>query len=169
MFIDNHILNDENKRLWQQHISHVPQFIFLSDKSIKENIAFGIEKENIDMDRVYDSARKAQLEETILNLPSKYDTIIGERGVKFSGGQRQRIGIARALYKKAQVIILDEATSALDNETEDDVMNSVEELSTDLTIIIIAHRLNTLKKCTKIYNVANNELNEVENIDLFNN
>ena len=169
LLVDSCIMNSENKHLWQEQISHVPQFIFLSDKTIRENIAFGIENENIDLNRVYEAARKAQLEDTILNLPLKYDTIIGERGIKLSGGQRQRIGIARALYKKAKVIILDEATSALDNETEDDVMNSVEELSTDLTIIIIAHRLNTLKKCTKIYNVANNELNEVANIDLFNN
>ena len=115
-----------------------------------ENIAFGIPKDQIDYDRVIKAAKDAQIVSTIETLPDGYMTLIGERGVRLSGGQRQRIGIARALYKKADVIILDEATSALDNETEKAVMSSVEDLGEDLTIIIVAHRLSTLKNCTSI-------------------
>ena len=148
--IDGHAITADNAKAWQAHLAHVPQSIFLSDTSILENIAFGIPKDQIDYDRVIKAAKDAQIVSTIETLPDGYMTLIGERGVRLSGGQRQRIGIARALYKKADVIILDEATSALDNETEKAVMSSVEDLGEDLTIIIVAHRLSTLKNCTSI-------------------
>lgn len=148
--IDGHAITADNAKAWQAHLAHVPQSIFLSDTSILENIAFGIPKDQIDYDRAIKAAKDAQIASTIETLPDGYMTLIGERGVRLSGGQRQRIGIARALYKKADVIILDEATSALDNETEKAVMSSVEDLGENLTIIIVAHRLSTLKNCTSI-------------------
>lgn len=152
--IDGTPITEVNRRAWQSHIAHVPQTIFLADASIEDNIAFGIEKDKIDHDRVIKAAEQAQLSDYIKTLPDKYQTFVGERGVQLSGGQRQRIGIARALYKQADVIIFDEATSALDNETEQAVMKAIESLSNDLTILIIAHRLTTLRKCTKIIEVA---------------
>lgn len=148
--IDGEPITLSNHRSWQVHIAHVPQVIFLSDNSIEENIAFGVHKDKIDLERVRHAARQAQLADTIETLPEKYKTLVGERGVQLSGGQRQRIGIARALYKKAEVIIFDESTSALDSETEQAVMEAIESLSEDLTILIIAHRLTTVKNCTKI-------------------
>jgi len=144
-----------NSRPWQAHIAHVPQTIFLSDSTIEENIAFGVPKSQIDHARVRLAAKKAQISEIIETWPKKYETFVGEQGVRLSGGQRQRIGIARALYKQADVIIFDEATSALDNETEQAVMQSIDDLNADLTIIIIAHRLTTLKNCTHIVELAN--------------
>jgi ATP-binding cassette subfamily B protein len=128
----------------------VPQAIFLADITIEENIAFGVPKDKIDYDRVRQAARQAQIADVIETWPNQYQTFVGERGIRLSGGQRQRIGIARALYKQADVIIFDEATSALDNDTEQAVMQAIEGLSTNLTILIIAHRLTTLKNCTHI-------------------
>jgi ABC-type multidrug transport system fused ATPase/permease subunit len=128
----------------------VPQAIFLADSSIEENIAFGVPKDQIDHERVRQAARQAQIADSIETWPKQYQTFVGERGVRLSGGQRQRIGIARALYKQADIIIFDEATSALDNETEQAVMQAIEGLSAKLTILIIAHRLTTLKNCTQI-------------------
>ena len=148
--IDDQELTVLNQRSWQSNIAHVPQSIFLTDSTIEENIAFGIPRELIDHQRVFQAAQQAQIAETIESWPLKYETLVGERGVKLSGGQRQRIGIARALYKQAQVIIFDEATSALDNETEQIVMDAINGLSKNLTILIIAHRLSTLKDCNKI-------------------
>lgn len=148
--IDGVELNASNRLAWQKHIAHVPQTIFLTDSSIAENIAFGVERANIDFDRVKRAAIQAQISETIECLPKKYDTYVGERGVRLSGGQRQRIGIARALYKEADVIILDEATSALDNETEEALISSINALSKDITVLMIAHRLTTLKDCDMI-------------------
>lgn len=139
-----------NQRAWQAHIAHVPQAIFLSDSSIEENIAFGVPKEKIDKERVKHAAEQAQIADIINSWPAGYRTEVGERGIRLSGGQRQRIGIARALYKRADVIIFDEATSALDNETEKAVMQAIERLNSDLTILIIAHRLTTLKNCSRI-------------------
>lgn len=139
-----------NYRAWQLHIAHVPQSIFLADCSIEENIAFGVSKNQVDSRRVRKAAHLAQIAETIECLHDQYDTFVGERGIRLSGGQRQRIGIARALYKQADVIILDEATSALDNETERAVMQAIEALSGEITLLIIAHRLTTLKGCTQI-------------------
>jgi ABC-type multidrug transport system fused ATPase/permease subunit len=137
-------------RSWQAHIAHVPQSIFLSDTSIAENIAFGVPPDRIDHARVHDAARKAHIAEAIATWDKGYDTVVGERGIRLSGGQRQRIGVARALYKKADVIVFDEATSALDNETEQAVMESIETLSSGLTILIVAHRLTTLRGCDRI-------------------
>ena len=148
--IDDQPITAGNVRAWQAHIAHVPQAIFMADCSIEENIAFGVSKVNIDTARVRKAAQQAHISEVIESWPKKYQTIVGEGGVRLSGGQRQRIGIARALYKRADVIIFDEATSALDNETENSVMNSIEGLSKDLTLLIIAHRLTTLKNCSKI-------------------
>jgi len=159
--IDGVPLKIENNRAWQAHIAHVPQHIYLSDASIEENIAFGIEKKNIDSERVQFAAEQAQIATTIESWPKKYQNHVGERGVKLSGGQQQRIGIARALYKKADVIILDEATSALDDKTENEVMESINNLSKDITVLIIAHRLTTLKNCTNIVKLDNGNIEKI--------
>jgi ATP-binding cassette subfamily B protein len=156
--IDETIISKKNFRSWQSRIAHVPQSIYLSDNSIIENIAFGIPLSQIDYSRVIEAASKAQILDTINCLDNNFETQIGERGVRLSGGQRQRIGIARAFYKKADVIVFDEATSALDNETENEVMNSIEFLSKDLTILIIAHRITTLKNCDYIYELSKGKL-----------
>jgi ABC-type multidrug transport system fused ATPase/permease subunit len=148
--IDGQAININNQRAWQEHIAHVPQAIFLADSSIEENIAFGVPKDQIDHERVRQAAKQAQIANSIESWPDQYQTFVGERGIRLSGGQRQRIGIARALYKQADVIIFDEATSALDSETELAVMQAIEGLSKDLTLLIIAHRLTTLKNCTHI-------------------
>ena len=148
--IDAEPLTPANNRAWQAHIAHVPQAIFLADSTIEENIAFGVPKNKIDSDRVKQAAEQAQIADIIETWPKKYQTFVGERGIRLSGGQRQRIGIARALYKQANVIIFDEATSALDNDTEQAVMQAIESLGADLTVLIIAHRLTTLKNCDQI-------------------
>lgn len=148
--VDGQPITMGNHRAWQAHIAHVPQAIFLADCSIEENIAFGVHKGKIDHERVKQAAQQAQIADIIETWPKQYQTSVGERGICLSGGQRQRIGIARALYKQADVIIFDEATSALDNETEQAVMQAIEGLSESLTILIIAHRLSTLKNCTQI-------------------
>ena len=152
--IDGQPISTGNHRSWQCHIAHVPQAIFLADSTIEENIAFGIPADKIDHERVRQAARQAQIADIIETWPKHYQTFVGERGIRLSGGQRQRIGIARALYKQADVIIFDEATSALDNATEQAVMQAIEGLSEDLTILIIAHRLTTLKNCTQIVELA---------------
>lgn len=156
--VDGKALTARNIKSWQRNIAHVPQSIFLSDESIAENIAFGYEKEEIDMIRLNKAASAAQLDDVIENLPEGYSTVVGERGIKLSGGQRQRIGIARALYKGASVIIFDEATSALDSKTEGKVIDAIEKLDLDLTIIMIAHRVPTLKKCKKIIEIDNGKI-----------
>jgi ATP-binding cassette subfamily B protein len=148
--IDGQILTPSNNRAWQTHLAHVPQSVFLADSTIGENIALGVAKDKIDYQRIRQSAQQAQLSDSIESWSNQYQTFVGERGIRLSGGQRQRIGIARALYKQADVIVFDEATSALDNETEQAVMQSIEDLSKDLTILIVAHRLSTLKSCTQI-------------------
>lgn len=145
--VDDVKIDTKTQAAWRRHISHVPQAIFLSDGSVAENIAFGVPRTAIDMDRVRWAAELAQLSGTILQWPDQYDTLVGERGVRLSGGQRQRIGVARAFYKRADVIILDEATSALDDETEAALMMSVEQLGADVTVLMVAHRLTTLKNC----------------------
>ena len=150
LLIDGEKVTPTNHRAWQAHIAHVPQAIFLADSTIEENIAFGVPKDRIDTERVRLAAQQAQIAQSIESWPKQYQTFVGERGVRLSGGQRQRIGIARALYKQADVIIFDEATSALDYETEQAVMQAIEGLSQNLTLLIIAHRLTTLKNCTQI-------------------
>ncbi|OOG44800.1 ABC transporter ATP-binding protein [Polaromonas sp. A23] len=153
--VDGQKLTAANSRNWQAHIAHVPQAIFLADNSIEENIAFGQPKDQIDHERVRFAAQQAQIAGLIETWPRGYETSVGERGVRLSGGQRQRIGIARALYRRADVIIFDEATSALDNETELAVMQAIEGLSETLTILIIAHRLTTLRNCSLIVELGN--------------
>jgi ABC-type multidrug transport system fused ATPase/permease subunit len=159
--IDGQPVGIGNCRAWQAHIAHVPQAIFLSDSTIEENIAFGVPKEKINIQRVRQAALQAQIAESIESWPKKYQTFVGERGIRLSGGQRQRIGIARALYKQADVIIFDEATSALDNETEQAVMQAIEGLSKDITLLIIAHRISTLKGCTQIVELAAGRIKRV--------
>lgn len=150
ILIDGKVLNQTNRRIWQQRIAHVPQAIFLADATIAENIAFGVPGEQIDHARVCEAASKAQLATFIEGLPAKYETAVGERGVRLSGGQRQRIGLARALYKQADVLVLDEATSALDDTTERTVMTALSELGDDVTVLMIAHRLRSLSGCDAI-------------------
>lgn len=145
--VDQMAITQGNERGWQAHIAHVPQTIYLSDSTVAENIAFGLRRDEIDMERVRRAAAQAQIADAISDWPLGYDTIVGERGAKLSGGQRQRIGVARALYKRADVIIFDEATSALDNETERALMEAIEALGPETTILIVAHRLTTLRKC----------------------
>lgn len=159
--VDGESIQKNNQHGWRLHIAHVPQSIFLADTSIAENIAFGVSLDCIDHNRVREAAEKAQIADVIESWPMQYKTLVGERGVRLSGGQRQRIGIARALYKKADVIVFDEATSALDNETEIAVMNAIEKLSDDQTILIVAHRITTLRNCTKIVELANGQVKRV--------
>jgi ATP-binding cassette, subfamily B, bacterial PglK len=156
--VDGININGQNHRGWQAHIAHVPQAIFLADTSIVENIAFGVPIEQIDHARVRQAAQKAQIAQTIESWSKQYNTLVGERGVRLSGGQRQRIGIARALYKTVDVIVFDEATSALDNDTERAVMEAIENLGDDLTVIIVAHRLTTLKNCTQIVELVDGKI-----------
>ena len=156
--IDGVAITEENHRAWQAHIAHVPQAIFLADTSIAENIAFGIPREQIDHPRVRQAAQKAQIAQNIESWDLAYDTLVGERGMRLSGGQRQRVGIARALYKKAEVIVLDEATSALDNDTESAVMEAMDSLGHELTLIIVAHRLTTLKNCNQIVELSDGKI-----------
>ena len=159
LYIDDEVINKNNLRSWQKCIGYVPQQIFLADDTIASNIAFGIDSKDIDLGAVSRAAKIANLHDFVSNeLPSKYNTIIGERGIRLSGGQRQRIGIARALYHNPKILILDEATSALDNLTEKAVMNEVYKFSKKLTIIIIAHRLSTVKRCDNIFILEKGEL-----------
>jgi ATP-binding cassette subfamily B protein len=159
--IDGQSITTSNHRAWQAHIAHVPQAIFLADSTIAENIAFGVPKNKIEHERVLQAACQAQIADIIETWPKQYQTFVGERGIRLSGGQRQRIGIARALYKQADVIIFDEATSALDNETEQAVMQAIESLGDDLTILIIAHRITTLKNCTQIVELGGGEIKRI--------
>lgn len=136
---------------WQRQIGYIPQSIYLSDDTIRCNIAFGMPKEQIDEQKVWSAVEAAQLKELIDSLPEKLDTLVGDRGIRLSGGQRQRIGIARALYPDPKVIIMDEATAALDNETEREFSKALERFSGEKTIITIAHRLTTVKNCDRLY------------------
>ena len=153
MKVDGQPMDAAHLPAWQKHIAHVPQAIFLTDASLAENIAFGKERSEIDMHRLHTAIDRAQLTETIQALPYGVDTQVGERGVRLSGGQRQRIAIARALYREADVIVFDEATSALDSATEARVMEAVAGLDRSLTLIMIAHRLSTLKECDWILEI----------------
>jgi ATP-binding cassette subfamily B protein len=146
------------RRAWQRRIAHVPQSIFLSDGSAAENIAFGLPKAHIDMTRVRAAAQKARIASTIESWSQGYEAAVGERGVRLSGGQRQRIGIARALYKNADVVIFDEATSALDNQTEAEVMEALDNLDRDLTIFLVAHRLTTLRGCDLVVELKDGQV-----------
>ena len=157
--VDGQIITNQNVKSWQKSIGYVPQFIYLSDDTVEANIAFGVEPEYRNKKSIEKAAKIANLHSFVTEeLPKKYQTTIGERGVRLSGGQRQRIGIARALYHNPEVIILDEATSALDNETEQAVMDAVYNLHRDITIIKIAHRLNTVKNCDIIFKLDKGKL-----------
>ncbi|MDI5985638.1 ABC transporter ATP-binding protein [Halomonas sp. M4R5S39] len=151
VLIDDVPLTQENLHCWQAGVGFVPQQIFLADASVLENVAFGIERDRIDEERVREALRMAQLDDLIDKLPHGIEERIGERGVQLSGGQRQRIGIARALYQQARVLVLDEATSALDGITERRVMDDIQRLAGNMTIVLIAHRLTTVKDCDIIY------------------
>jgi len=151
---------ETNIRGWQQNIGYIPQQIYLLDDTIRNNIAFGIPEELIDEKKVQAAVEAAQLQELIERLPSGIDTVVGERGVLLSGGQQQRIGIARALYDNPQVLVMDEATSALDNITEKFVIEAIEQLRGDRTIIMIAHRLTTVKNCDTIYLMNEGKITE---------
>jgi ATP-binding cassette subfamily B protein len=150
LLVDGQPISGNRLRAWQRSIAHVPQSIYLADSTLAENIAFGVPRNDIDLDRVQQAARRAQIADFIESGPEGYQAHVGERGIRLSGGQRQRIGIARALYKQASVLVFDEATSALDNTTEQSVMDAIEGLSSDLTILLIAHRLTTVRRCSTI-------------------
>ena len=157
--VDGQIISKQNLRAWQRSIGYVPQHIYLSDDTIAANIAFGKAPKDINQEAVEKASKVANLHEFVTNeLPKNYQTVIGERGVRLSGGQRQRMGIARALYHGPQVLILDEATSALDNQTEKAVMDAINNLGKNITIILIAHRLNTVKNCDIIYKLENGKI-----------
>jgi ATP-binding cassette, subfamily B, bacterial PglK len=165
LLIDGVAITQENRRSWQMHVSHVPQSIYLSDSTIQENIAFGVRSEKIKEHKVAQAAQQAQIAETINNLKNKYKTFVGERGIQLSGGQRQRIGIARALYKDSDILVFDEATSALDNQTEQKIMQQIDQLKENQTIFIIAHRLTTLKQCDSIFRINTDYTIEKLNFD----
>lgn len=163
--VDSRTIAKGNQRAWQRHIAHVPQMIFLADSTIAENIAFGVPAKEIDYERVKVAAKKAQIAETVESWPQKYQTRVGERGIRLSGGQRQRIGIARALYKRADVIVLDEATSALDHETEAAVMREFASLDEEVTILMVAHRLSTLRNCDIVIRMSHGEVVQIGSYD----
>ena len=165
MLVDNKIINKENLSYWQSNISFVPQDIFLLDSSIKENIAFGVEKELIDNTKIKKTIESAEMDEFIKNLEHGVETNVGNNGVKLSGGQKQRIAIARALYSDPKLLILDEATNALDGITEENIMNCIFNFSGSITVIIIAHRISTIKKCDVIYLFENGKVIDQGNFD----
>lgn len=165
LMVDGVAITPENSRTWQRHIAHVPQSIFLSDCSVLENIAFGVPVGQIDHEKAILAAKQAQLHDVIRGWPKGYSTCVGERGIRLSGGQRQRIGIARALYKNAKIIIFDEATSSLDLDTENSVMESINNLSNSLTLLIIAHRLTTLRGCDQIVELESSNIKRIVNYD----
>lgn len=152
---------------WHQSIGYIPQTIYLMDDTIRANIAFGVPKKEIDGKLLEQAVQEAQLDQFVQSLPEGLDTVIGDRGVRLSGGQRQRIGIARALYRDPQILILDEATSALDNETEKEVMQAIDGLHGQRTMIVIAHRLTTIKNCDAIYEVADGAITEKTHQEIF--
>ena len=156
--IDDEIINKDNFN-WQRSIGYVPQQIYLSDDTVAANIAFGIKSNEINQEAVVNASKIANLHDFVVNeLDDQYKTTLGERGIRLSGGQRQRVGIARALYHSPKILILDEATSALDNLTEKAVIDAVNNLSKKITIILIAHRLSTVQKCDKIYQLEKGEI-----------
>jgi ABC-type multidrug transport system fused ATPase/permease subunit len=160
--VDGVPLARENRRNWQRSIAHVPQAIFLADASIARNIALGVPADAVDLGRVIEASKKAQLHEFVETLSEGYDTHVGERGIRLSGGQRQRLGIARAIYKQAPVLVLDEATSALDDATETAVMHALDQLGEEgLTIIMIAHRLSTISRADTVIRLDNGRLVEI--------
>lgn len=157
----------QNLFQWSKLIGYVPQSVYLTDDTIRNNVAFGIPEEEINDEKIWAALKQARLDEYIHGLPNGLDTMVGERGIKFSGGQRQRIAIARTMYYDPEILVLDEATSALDDETEKAVMESIDSLQGHKTLIIIAHRLSTIQKCDKIYEVADKKIIERAKSDIF--
>lgn len=157
----------ERAKTFHAQVGYIPQTIYLSDDTIRNNIAFGVQEGQIDERAVKAAVEKAQLKEFIESLPYGLDTIVGDRGVRLSGGQRQRIGIARALYHDPEILVLDEATSALDNETESAVMEAIEHLQGMKTMIIIAHRLTTIRNVDVIYEVSGGKVQEKRKEEVF--
>ena len=156
------VLAPDNYRKWLKNVGYIPQTIFMLDDTILRNVAFGIPEKEIDMDRFWEVLKEAQLDEFVRSLPERENTGIGERGIRLSGGQRQRIGIARALYADPDILVMDEATSALDNDTEAAVMESINRLHGRKTLIIIAHRLQTIEKCDIVYRIEDRKAKRVE-------
>ena len=148
----------EHYREWLANVGYIPQMIFLLDADIRKNVAFGVPEEEIDDEKLWYALKEAQLDEFVKTLPEGVNTGIGERGIRLSGGQRQRIGIARALYNDPEVLILDEATSALDNDTEAAIMESINRLHGKKTLVIIAHRLQTIEKCDMVFKVESGKI-----------
>ena len=164
--VDGRTLDRDTLRAWQQNIGYVPQVIYLTDSTVAENIAFGLPRDRIDMAAVERAARIAALHDFVMaELPRGYDTFVGERGVRLSGGQRQRIGIARALYHDPALLIMDEATSALDTLTEKQVMDAVQRIREDKTVVMIAHRLSTVRNCDRIYLLENGVVSDSGRFD----
>ena len=157
MLVDGIDIN-VNIRAWQTQIGYVPQTLYFLDDTLRNNIAFGLDADQIDDSAVWDAVRFAQIEDFVDSLPKGLDTIIGENGLRVSGGQRQRIGIARALYHKPSILVLDEATSALDHATEDGIIKSIATLHKEKTIIIVAHRLRTVAICDQLFLIENGQL-----------
>jgi ABC-type multidrug transport system fused ATPase/permease subunit len=161
ILIDGKILDISNSQAWKKNIGYVPQQIYLSDNSIKNNIAFGVNDEDIDLEKIKYVSKLSNIDEYIEKLPNKYDTLVGERGVRLSGGEIQRIAIARAMYRQPKILILDEATSSVDNSTEKLIINAIEnQITKNLTVIHIAHRLQSLKNCEKIYILDQGEIKQ---------
>ena len=148
------IFENGNYRKWLKNVGYIPQSIFMIDDTIRKNVAFGIPDEEISEERIWEVLKEAQLDEFVKSLPEGLETSIGERGIRISGGQRQRIGIARALYEDPEILIMDEATSAVDNDTEKAIMDSINRLHGSKTLIIIAHRLQTIEKCDAVYRIG---------------
>ena len=158
LIVDDKVIDKSNINLWQRYIGFVPQSIFLSDSTIKENIAFGFDPESIDDKKLLKAANLANIMDFVSSLPDGLETFVGERGIQLSGGQIQRIGIARALYNNPKILIFDEATSSLDGISEKLIMNSINKFTGKKTIIIIAHRLETIKNCDSIFLLKNGEI-----------
>ena len=154
VLIDKKNINDDMGG-WLKMLGYIPQNIFMLDDDIRSNVAFGVDKDEINDVKIWNALRESSLEDFVKQLPEGLDTQLGERGVRLSGGQKQRIGIARALYKDPDILFFDEATSALDNETEKAIMESIDSLQGNKTLVIIAHRLSTIENCNHIFRVDN--------------
>ena len=153
----------DNLDEWYKIIGYVPQNIYLTDETLKRNIAFGVSDDKIDISRLKEVVKMSNIDKFILSLPKGLDTVVGERGIRLSGGQLQRIGIARALYRNPKILVLDEATSSLDIENEKDIIDTLDNLKGEITVIIISHRVTTTKTCDKLFLIKN------KNIELINN